>query len=97
MNKNITAAALMVAAIALGIYQFGRQKNKVAESDDFPDDSAYWYCQTCQKQFVTSIDDYLAHYQENPGVPMPCPEDGKSEGVIRLADSMDNLRGNAAP
>lgn len=78
------AAALAVIAVAVtGTMVWFR--SDAAVSADFPD-RTFWVCshEACGAEFVISLDELGAFYQQNPDADLPCPDCGGTQ-TIRAA------------
>lgn len=86
MNKGPLAALLIVAAIAIGVYQYNRMSAKSDATSDFPDEMSYWACYNCKEEFARPLDEYLKRYQSHPGESLNCPTCETNDKVARIAD-----------
>ncbi len=78
----VAALAVIAAAVTSAMVWF---RGDVAESSDFPD-GTFWLCSdaTCGAEFVKSLDELGAFYQQNPNADLPCPDCGRTQ-TLRAA------------
>ena len=80
---TLVAALAVIAAAITGSMVWLR--SEAAESADFPD-GTFWLCSgaACGAEFVKSLDDLGAFYQQNPNADLPCPDCGRTQ-TLRAA------------
>ncbi len=80
---TLVAAVAVTAAAVTGTMVWFRSDSAV--SADFPQ-GTFWLCSdaACGAEFVKSLDELGAFYQQNPNADLPCPDCGRTQ-TLRAA------------
>ena len=84
---TLVAAMAVIAASVTGAVVWLR--SAAAVNEDFPD-GTFWLCShaACGAEFVKSLDELGAFYQQNPNAELPCPDCGRTPTMraVRCAE-----------